>query len=141
MPVIKNKSTKDQTNRTEHLSKQELKARQKQLDEINRMLDYLHDKRDWVSLNTLRYKFPWASKQHDVFDRNGISKKVVKKNTYHCFNRHVKWWRPLRDCQFYDRCSCNICLLDQDVNLRNKLEDDEECLFISKNLDRCPTNI
>jgi len=97
--------------------------------EVNVMLDFLHDKRDWVSLNTIRYKFPVASRKQEVFIANGISKKLIGKNTYHCYNKHVKWWRPLHDCIAFNKCNATFCLLDLDKSKRTILASDNKCIL------------
>jgi len=119
-------------------AKKQMENNLKALAEVKEMLSYLHNKRGWVSLNTLRNKFPVVSRNKMVFEKNGISKKLIGKNTYYAYNSFIKWWRPMRECMFFDICSCNNCPLDEKLSKREILQDDPVCLMEEKGMKNVP---
>jgi len=96
-------------------------------DEIMLLLEYLHDRHEPVSLNTLKSKFPVASRRQEILENKGVSFLLINKNKYCCYNKYLSGWRPIQHCPKFRTCSVPICPLDSNMRKRVYVDGEPKC--------------
>ena len=96
-------------------------------DELLSCLDYLHNKYDIVSLNTLKKRFPNIARREKLLIKKGVSFIPINKNKYVSYNKYLKKWRPIKLCRKFKSCSAPICPLDDRKRLHVYIDGDPKC--------------